>query len=49
MTINNFHPADPPEPGTFACVHPGDTNHNIYLDDAFDSAPPQARIPKQEH
>ncbi len=39
MTINKFHPADPPEPGTFAYVHPGDTNHNIYLDDAFESAP----------
>lgn len=39
MTVNNFHPADPPEPGTFAYVHPGDKDHNIFLDSAFDDAP----------
>ena len=39
MTIDNFHPADPPEPGTFAYVHPDDAQHNIYLDSGFDNAP----------
>lgn len=39
MTIGNFHPADPPEPGTFAYVYPGDAQHTIYLDDGFDGAP----------
>jgi hypothetical protein len=39
MTVNNFHPADPPDPGTFAYVYPDDKDHKIYLDSGFDNAP----------
>ena len=35
----NFKPADPSDPSTFAYVYPGDKTHTIYLDKAFDSAP----------
>ncbi len=49
MTIDNFRPADPPEPGTFAYVHPGDAQHTIYLDQAFQDAPQLGTTPKLEH
>jgi hypothetical protein len=39
MSIKNFHPANPPSPGTYAYVNPSDKTHKIYLDSAFDSAP----------
>ena len=39
MTISNFAPADPPDPGTYAYVYPKDATHTIYLDQGFDDAP----------
>jgi len=39
MTFENFKPADPPDPDTFAYVYPTDTSHTVYLDQAFDRAP----------
>jgi uncharacterized Zn-binding protein involved in type VI secretion len=39
MTVDNFYPGDPPSDNTFAYVYPTDTEHKIYLDGAFDSAP----------
>lgn len=35
----NFKPADPSDPSTFAYVYPNDKSHTIYLDQAFDKAP----------
>jgi hypothetical protein len=39
MTVDNFKPADPSEPGQFAYVYPTDTSHTVYLDVEFDGAP----------
>jgi uncharacterized Zn-binding protein involved in type VI secretion len=39
VTIKNFYPADPPDPGTYAYVYPNDADHKIYLDSGFDNAP----------
>jgi uncharacterized Zn-binding protein involved in type VI secretion len=39
MTPDNFKPADPPTPSTFAYVYPNDGMHTIYLDGAWDKAP----------
>lgn len=38
MTANNFKPADPSEPGTFAYVYADDNTHTVYLDTGFVSA-----------
>jgi hypothetical protein len=35
----NFKPADPSDPTTFAYVYPNDKTHTVYLDKAFDGAP----------
>jgi peptidyl-Lys metalloendopeptidase len=39
VTVDNFHPASPSQPGRFAYVYPNDKDHKIYLDEAFDHAP----------
>jgi len=40
VTVDNFHPATPGEKARFAYVYANDKDHKIYLDEAFDNAPP---------